>query len=61
VRDGADTRRGVVDERLRIHRTRYLRVVYANFFPSQVKGNLASVVYAVAERAAGFVKEELTE
>jgi choline dehydrogenase len=49
---------GVVDERLRVHGTRNLRVVDASVFPLQVRGNLASLVYAVAERAADFVKED---
>ena len=49
---------GVVDERLKVHGTRRLRVVDASVFPLQVRGNLASLVYAVAERAADFVKED---
>lgn len=49
---------GVVDERLKVHGTRNLRVVDASVFPLQVRGNLASLVYAVAERAADFVKED---
>ena len=49
---------GVVDERFRVHGTKGLRVVDASVFPLQVRGNLASLVYAVAERAADFVKED---
>lgn len=49
---------GVVDERLRVHGTRNLRVVDASVFPLQVRGNLASLVYAVAERAADLAKED---
>lgn len=48
----------VVDERLKVHGTRNLRVVDASVFPLHVRGNLASLVYAVAERAADFVKED---
>ena len=49
---------GVVDERLRVHGTQNLRVVDASVFPLQVRGNLASLVYAVAERAADFIKSD---
>lgn len=49
---------GVVDERLRVHGTKGLRVVDASVFPLQARGNLASLVYAVAERAADFIKED---
>ncbi|KAL8696413.1 MAG: hypothetical protein Q9201_007672, partial [Fulgogasparrea decipioides] len=49
---------GVVDEKLKVHGTRNLRVVDASVFPMQVRGNLASLVYAVAERAADFVKAD---
>ena len=47
---------GVVDERLLVHGTSNLRVVDASVFPLQVKGNLVSLLYAVAERAADFIK-----
>ena len=56
---GPEGEGGVVDERFRVHATRGLRVVDASVFPLQVRGNLASLVYAVAERAADFVKEDL--
>ncbi len=49
---------GVVDERMVVHGTRNLRVVDASVFPLQVRGNLASLVYAVAERAADFIKAD---
>lgn len=49
---------GVVDEKLKVHGTTNLRVVDASVFPLQVRGNLASLVYAVAERAADFVKKD---
>lgn len=49
---------GVVDERFRVHGTKNLRVVDASVFPSQVRGNLQTLVYAVAERAADMITEE---
>lgn len=49
---------GVADEKLKVHGTSNLRVVDASVFPTMVRGDLASLVYAVAERAAGFVKED---
>ncbi|KAH9818546.1 putative GMC oxidoreductase family protein [Teratosphaeria destructans] len=49
---------GVVDPRFRVYGTRGLRVVDASTFPLIPRGNLQSCVYAVAERAADFVKEE---
>ena len=49
---------GVVSERMMVHGTSNLRVVDASVFPLQVRGNLASLVYAVAERAADFIKAD---
>ena len=49
---------GVVDERFRVYGTQNLRIVDASVFPLQVRGNLASLVYAVAERAADFIKAQ---
>ena len=49
---------GVVDERMLVHGTSNMRVVDASVFPLQVRGNLVSLVYAVAERAADFIKAE---
>ena len=51
-------RGGVVDPRLRVHGTANLRVVDASVFPLEPLGNIQSVVYAVAERAADLVKED---
>lgn len=48
---------GVVDEKMKVHGTQNLRVVDASVFPAMVRGNLVSLVYAVAERAADFIKE----
>lgn len=47
---------GVVDSRLRVYGTKNLRVVDASVFPLQVRGNPCSLVYAVAERAARWIK-----
>jgi choline dehydrogenase-like flavoprotein len=49
---------GVVNARLLVYGTRNLRVVDASIFPLQVTGNIMSTVYAVAERAADFIKED---
>ncbi|KAI4133471.1 MAG: hypothetical protein LQ338_000207 [Usnochroma carphineum] len=49
---------GVVDEKSKVHGTRNLRVVDASVFPTMVRGNLASLVYAVAEKAADTIKAE---
>ncbi|CAG8976797.1 hypothetical protein HYALB_00012041 [Hymenoscyphus albidus] len=50
--------RGVVDERLRLRGIRGVRVVDASVFPLHVGGNIVGSVYAVAEKAAGLLKEE---
>ena len=49
---------GVVSERMVVHGTCNLRIVDASVFPLQVRGNLASLVYAVAERAVDFIKAD---
>lgn len=49
---------GVVDERLRVYGVRNLRVVDASIFPLVPRGNLQTCVYAVAERAADFIKHD---
>ncbi|KAL8803987.1 MAG: hypothetical protein Q9182_002859 [Xanthomendoza sp. 2 TL-2023] len=46
---------GVVNERLKVWGTRNVRVVDASVAPLMVRGNLASLVYAIAERAADFI------
>ncbi len=48
---------GVVDERFRLYGVRGLRVVDASVFPLMPRGNLQTLVYAIAERAADFIKE----
>lgn len=49
---------GVVDHRLRVHGVSGLRIVDASVFPTIPQGTVTSIVLAVAERAADFVKEE---
>ncbi|KAI0110881.1 hypothetical protein GGR51DRAFT_510349 [Nemania sp. FL0031] len=48
---------GVVDERLIVHGTANIRVVDASMIPLEPLGNIQTTVYAVAERAADFIKE----
>jgi choline dehydrogenase-like flavoprotein len=50
---------GVVDSRLRVYGTRNVRVVDASVLPFQVCGHLTSTLYAVAERAADLIKEDM--
>jgi choline dehydrogenase-like flavoprotein len=49
---------GVVDEKLRVHEVRSLRVVDASVFLLMPRGNIISSVYAVAERAADLMRED---
>ena len=51
---------GVVDERLKVHGTKNLRVIDASIFPIEPRGNIQSTVYAVAEKGADLVKEDLS-
>jgi choline dehydrogenase len=49
---------GVVDPNLKVYGTKNLRVVDASVFPLNVRGNIASLVYAIAERASDLIKNE---
>ena len=48
-----------VDDRLRVKGVKQLRVVDASVFPNNVSGNIQASVYAVAEKAAEMIKEDL--
>jgi choline dehydrogenase len=48
----------VVDERLRVHGIRGLRVVDASVMPTITSGNTNSPVLMIAERAAGWIHED---
>lgn len=50
---------GVVDSRLKVYGTQNVRVVDASIMPFQVSGHLTSTLYAIAERAADFIKEDM--
>ncbi|RDL35001.1 Uncharacterized protein BP5553_06932 [Venustampulla echinocandica] len=50
---------GVVDSRLKVYGTKNIRVVDASVMPFQVSGHLTSTLYAMAEKAADLIKEDL--
>ncbi|ORX92493.1 hypothetical protein BCR34DRAFT_254059 [Clohesyomyces aquaticus] len=51
---------GVVDSELKVYGTSNVRVVDASIFPTHVQGNIVSLVYAVAEKAADLIKGKAT-
>lgn len=50
---------GVVDERLRVHGVRGLRVVDASIMPLQISAHLQATVYAIAEKAAHMILQDV--
>ncbi len=48
----------VVDEQLKVFSVQGLRVVDASIVPLHVSGNIAALVYAVAEKAADLIKSD---
>ncbi|GAB1198538.1 hypothetical protein APSETT444_007861 [Aspergillus pseudonomiae] len=50
---------GVVDSRLRVWGAKGLRIVDASVIPIIPRGNTQSTVYAIAERAADLIREDL--
>jgi choline dehydrogenase len=51
---------GVVDPSLKVYGTENVRVVDASIIPLNVRGNITSLVYAIAERAADLIKRNQT-
>lgn len=49
---------GVVDSKFKVHGAANVRVVDASVAPLMVRGNLQTLVYALAERGAEFIMEE---
>ncbi|XP_063914828.1 alcohol dehydrogenase [acceptor]-like [Zophobas morio] len=56
---GPDPRKFVVDDALRVHGFKNLRVVDASIFPWSVSGNLNAPTVMVAEKAADIIKTKL--
>ena len=50
---------GVVDSKLKVYGTSNVRVVDASVMPFQVSGHLTSTLYAISEKAADIIKEEM--
>ncbi|KAJ5725511.1 CAZyme family AA3 [Penicillium malachiteum] len=50
---------GVVDARLKVYGTSNIRVVDASIFPLEPRGNIQATVFAVAEKAADIIKEDV--
>ena len=50
---------GVVDPRLKVYGTRNVRVIDASIVPLHVRGNTVSLTYAIAEKGADLIKEDM--
>jgi len=50
---------GAVDNQLKVYGTSNVRVADASIFPTNVQGNIVSLVYAVAEKASDIIKGKL--
>lgn len=51
---------GVVSDQLKVYGTSNVRVADASIFPLHVQGNIVSLVYALAEKAADIIKGKQT-
>jgi len=52
---------GVVDEKFRVYGVEGLRVVDASVIPMLPRANLQTLVYAIAERAAEWIREDYSK
>ncbi|KAK9774554.1 hypothetical protein AB5N19_07049 [Seiridium cardinale] len=50
---------GVVDERLRVYGTRGLRVIDASVMPLQISAHIQATVYAIGEKGAAMILEDM--
>jgi hypothetical protein len=50
---------GVVDDRLRVYGVQGLRVIDASIMPLQISGHLQATIYAIAEKGAAMILEDM--